>query len=160
MSTVATAWAKTVAKENPALMAADRRTLMCLSRAHTVKNGWASRSYAQISDDTMDCVRTVKSSIARLVAFGLIDKRPQRKGNRQGANCYFLNFDVLMVHICTLKSTVSECNRQTPEVVQPLHSEKNLQGANLTPPTRARARLGSNRGYQSASLKVCGGRHA
>lgn len=161
MSTVATAWARTVAKENPALLAADKRTLMCLSRAHTVKNGCSDRSYSQIASETMDCIRTVKSSIARLVAFGLIDKQSQRKGNRQGANRYFLNFGVLMVQNCTLKTTVSGCNQQTPEVVHPLHSEKNLQGATTAPPyAHARAHFGRNRGFQGASLKVGGGRHA
>ena len=159
MSTIATTWARTIAKENTSLLAADKRTLMCLSRAHTVKHGCADRSYAQISNDTMDCVRTVKSSIARLVAFGLIEKHAQRKGSRQGANRYFLNFGVIMVNNCTLKNTASGCNRQTPELVQPLHPEKSHQSATTAPPyAHARALFGRNRGFQSSTLKM-GGRH-
>lgn len=161
MSTVATTWARTVAKENAALLPADKRTLMCLSRAHTIKHGYADRSYLQISNETMDCIRTVKSSVSRLVSFGLVDKQAQRKGNRQGANRYLLNFGVLMVQNCTLKSTVSECNQQTPEVVQPLHPEKKLQSATTALPyAHARALFGRNRSFQGSSLKVGGGRHA
>lgn len=160
MSAVATTWAKAVAKENDALSPADKRTLLCLARHHTIKNGFSARSYADIAAETMDCLRTAKSSVARLADFGFIEKQAQRKGSRQGANRYFLNFGVFRVQNCTLKSTPSGCSSQTPDVVHPVHPEKMRQGANMHHPyAHTRARFKSNSSFQGSTFKI-GGRHA
>ena len=160
MSAIATSWARLVAKENTILLPADRRALMCLAKAHTYKHGTADRSYQSIANETMDCLRTVKASVARLVSFGLIEKHHQRKGQRQGVNRYFLNMNVLRVQICTPKTPLSGCNKQTPEVVQPLHPEKSPQSANLHHPTRACARAKTETSGFTISIIDGGRKHA
>lgn len=160
MSAIATAWAKVVAKENPRILPSDKRALMCLARSHTVKHGFAARSYADISAETMDCKRTVVSSVSRLMEYGLVSKQQQRNGKRQGANRYLLNFGIIRVQICTLMDGSSECNHETPDLVQPLHPEETLQSANLHHPTRVRARAKTETSGFMISVITGGRKHA
>lgn len=157
MSAVATAWAKAVIKNNPELEPSDKRFLKAVARFHSAEKGYASLSYGDLVTETADSRRTTIRAAERATSYGLVEKERVRKGQRQGANRYFLNMNILRVSLRHPQVAPSECHDQTSELVPPWHPEDFSQSATMTPPTHARARSKDDTPF-FGSLRVVGGR--
>lgn len=157
MSAVATAWAKTVIKNSPLLGPSEKRLLKAIARRHSAKLGCAQASFCDLSEETSDSRRTVIRATSRLQSYGLLDKETQRIVERQGANKYYLNMQVMRVSSRPY-AMLSECQIQTSELVSPCHPEKYGQSDTVTPPIRAHARalLDHNRGPKNQAKKLEG----
>lgn len=139
MSAEGVKWAQDVLRFQPYAPPSVKRVIAVLGDKHTQSSGLAKITYKKMSEKTHDSRRATINAVAWLVGNGHLDKLQSRKGQRQGANEYYLVPLVLRDRFLQSQRRFSGCRNETPERGAELHPDNYPQGAETTPPTRARA---------------------